>query len=85
MNSPKCSNCVFFIKPYIDGYGFCDIKKEEVRIEKQCSLTYGNITKAQVEKILSHFQSWRKGDNNDAIHSYLVSIAIEKAIHFLKD
>ena len=80
-----CSRCVFFKKPWIDGYGFCEIKKEEARKENQCSLTYKNITKAQVEKILSHFQSWRKGDNNDAINTYLVGIAINKAIHFLKD
>lgn len=83
MSLPYCGECSFLSHEDIDGFGCCDITRCEQRCSDQCTINRATITDKQAEKILHHFQKWRRGHKGPQPHPYVVGQAIDKAIKTL--
>ena len=80
MSKPHCGECTFFSHESIDGYGWCDVTDREQQCSDQCTLQYKIMTSKQAEKVLHHYQKYRRGGKNPMPHPYVIGQAIDRAI-----
>ena len=75
MSKPHCGECTFFSHESIDGYGWCDVTDREQQCSDQCTLRYKIMTSKQAEKVLHHYQKYRRGGKNPMPHPYVIGQA----------
>lgn len=78
MNIPYCGECCFL------SNGQCTILEREQRCSDQCAVRYNQITHREAERILHHYQKWRRGGKGPMPPPYVVGQAIDKSIKVLR-
>ena len=83
-NKPYCGECIFFKYEDTDGYGCCDVTRREQRCDDKCVLNHMIMTPKETEKVLHHYQKYRRGGKHLLPHPYVIGQAIDSAIRQLR-
>lgn len=80
-SKPCCGECSFFKYEDMFGYGICCISDREQRCDDECPLQY---TDKEIERVLHHFQKWRRGGKGEQPQPYIIDKGIDGAIRVLR-
>lgn len=81
---PYCGECPYFLYEGLDGFGICDIQKQTANCSFVCDFTDRPPTPKETERLLHHYQKYRRGTKPKAPSPFLIGVAIDEAIRIIR-
>lgn len=68
----------------ICGFGYCEISDRERSCRDKCEFGFYRMTRYHAERILHHYQRWRRGAKCKQPHPFIIGKAMDVAIVALR-
>lgn len=79
-----CGECSFLKAEDSCGFCYCEISDNERSCRDKCEFGFYRMTRYHAERILHHYQKWRRGAKCKQPHPFVIGKAMDVAIVALR-